>query len=501
MRRGSFFTLFAISGAAALIYEVIWTRLLTLEMGHTVAAVSTVLAAFMGGLAIGSAIGGRLGGRLAPERALKTYAALELAIALLALLIPLGLRGLHPLLASSYANGGGATFGVLRFVSSALLLVAPAAAMGATFPIASRWSVRVASRAANDAGALYAANTFGAAAGALLAGFVLIPAFGMRTSTLIGVAFNLVAAAGAFAIAGNVAASAGPIASGSQEPNPKPTAVRRPRETKVRPIERVFNPWLAAAALAVSGFASLTLQIVWTRLLAMIIGPTTYAFSLVVAVFIIGIAGGSALVARLAQRSRQPAFGLSLVPLVGALCSLASAWSVDWALMTLAEIVSRPELTFDQLLIREALLVSALLLPVTLTFGAAFPFGVALSTANDESVTENLGRLYALNTLGAIAGSLVAGFVLIPAFGLHLTIRGLAGTVAVAAALVAGFGSLRQASKTIALSVAAHLSHRGVGAAVMGPLAVVERRLQIRPGDARSGSAIGAHRGRVALVS
>src|SRR5262245_21893366 len=99
MRRGSFFALFATSGAAALIYEVIWTRLLTLEMGHTVAAVSTVLAAFMGGLALGSAIGGRVGGRLSPERALRTYGMLELAIAVLALLLPIGLRGLHPLLA------------------------------------------------------------------------------------------------------------------------------------------------------------------------------------------------------------------------------------------------------------------------------------------------------------------------------------------------------------------------------------------------------------------
>src|SRR4029450_8092137 len=104
--------------------------------------------------------------------------------------------------------------------------------------------------------------------------------------------------------------------------------------------------------------------------------------------------------------------------------------------------------------IREGLLVSVLLLPVALTFGAAFPFGVALSTAIDESVTENLGRLYALNTMGAIAGSLAAGFALIPAFGLHLTIRGLAGTVAVAAALVAGFGSSRQSSKIVAISVA-----------------------------------------------
>jgi spermidine synthase len=464
MQRGLFFTLFALSGAAALIYEVIWTRLLTLEMGHTVAAVSTVLAAFMGGLAIGSAVGGRIGGRLSPEQALKTYGILELVIALLALLLPLGLRALHPLLASSYANGsGGAMFATLRFASSALLLVAPAAAMGATFPIASRWTVRLASQAASDAGVLYAVNTIGAAAGALLAGFFLIPAFGMQTSTLVGVALNLVAAAGAVAIA----RSSSPVAStaGGQSPSrkrrglspverPASAPKRRRLETGAVPITPAFNPWLAAAALGVSGFASLTLQIVWTRLLAMIVGPTTYAFSLVVAVFIIGIAGGSAVGAGLAKRSRHPAFGLSIVLLAGALCSLSAAWGVDWALMTLAEIASRPELSFSGLLMREALLIGVLLLPVTLTFGAAFPFAVSLAASSDETVTEQLGRLYAINTLGAIAGSLAAGFILVPAFGLHLTIRGLAALIAVSAAILAIVASLTRASRTALLATA-----------------------------------------------
>src|SRR5688572_30020836 len=156
MSRGPFLILFAVSGAAALIYEVVWTRLLTLQMGHGVAAASTVLAAFMGGLAIGSAIAGRIGGRLPPRRALTTYAALELTIAVLALLLPFGLAALRPMLSGAYADGsGGSTFAILRLATSVLLLAAPAAAMGATFPIASRWMVRLASHAAQDAGGLY----------------------------------------------------------------------------------------------------------------------------------------------------------------------------------------------------------------------------------------------------------------------------------------------------------------------------------------------------------
>ena len=149
MRRGLFLLLFAVSGAAALIYEVVWTRLLTLHLGHGLAAASAVLAAFMGGLAAGAGAAGRMAGRLSPSRALRTYAGLEIAIAVLALLMPLALLAVRPLLAAAYADGtGGGSFALLRLATSVLLLCVPAACMGATFPIASRWMVRMASTAA-----------------------------------------------------------------------------------------------------------------------------------------------------------------------------------------------------------------------------------------------------------------------------------------------------------------------------------------------------------------
>jgi spermidine synthase len=200
--RSVFVLVFAASGAAALIYEVTWTRLLTLQLGHGVAAASTVLAAFMGGLALGSAAGGRWGQRLSGGTALRVYAGLELAIALLAIILPFELDALDPLLAWAYADGaGGATFGVLRFLSSLLLLSLPAAAMGATFPIAARWFVHSAGRAAQEAGTLYAANTIGAALGALTAGFILLPFTGLVGATVVAVALNGIAAAGAVMIA------------------------------------------------------------------------------------------------------------------------------------------------------------------------------------------------------------------------------------------------------------------------------------------------------------
>lgn len=451
MRRGPFLFLFAVSGAAALIYEVVWTRLLTLQMGHGIAAASTVLAAFMGGLAIGAAIAGRRGGRLSPERALTVYAGLELTIGVLALLLPVALTAVRPLLVTAYADGqGGASFAFLRLATSVLLLAAPAAAMGATFPIASRWTVRGASSAAREAGGLYAANTLGAATGAVLAGFVLIPALGLSGATWVGVALNITAAVGALAIArGSLPTAHAAPAVAPKKAEPKGSAPRLPADGR---------PWLAALALGASGFASLTLQVVWTRLLVQILGPTTYAFSIVVAIFIIGLAAGAAVGSWLASRVRSAAAGLAIGMLMSAGLSLAAAASVDWALLTMAEIVARPGYQFSDVLSREVLLATGLLLPMTIAFGTAFPFAVALAAGRDEAVTESIGRIYAVNTIGAIAGALLAGFVLVPEIGLHVTIRVvavIAGVAAVAVLMRAGQGRGRLAGFALAAVVLA----------------------------------------------
>jgi spermidine synthase len=460
MRRGPFLILFAVSGAAALIYEVVWTRLLTLHMGHGLAAASAVLAAFMGGLAAGAGAAGRYANKLPRRRALTLYAGLEIAIGILAVLMPLLLMAVRPLLAATYDNGnGGAAFAFVRLASSVILLCVPAACMGATFPIASRWMVRSASNAAQDAGGLYAANALGAAAGAVLAGFALIPALGLRGTTFVGVLLNVIAAAGAWLIASKSNQEQVP-----ENANGEPSAESRKRKAESRPPaadsrkpgaeSRTPQPWLAAAALGASGFASLTLQVVWTRLLVQILGPTTYAFSTVVAIFIIGIAGGAAIASRLAARANYPAVGLACSLLISAGLALAAASSVDWALLTIADIVSQPEYEFADVLRREVLLVSTLLLPMTVAFGAAFPFAVAMAGGRDETITEHIGVIYAVNTLGAILGSLLAGFVLVPMLGLHMTIR-LVAAVGTLTAIVILIATPRTRSRMAGFALAA----------------------------------------------
>src|SRR5207249_8081880 len=165
-----FIVAYGLSGSAALMYEVVWTRLLTQQMGQAVSAVATVLAAFMGGMAAGAVIGGSLVARRSPAQAARLYGYIEFIVAACALAVPAGLASLHPLLAAAYADGeGGLSFGIVRACSVVALLGVPAAALGATFPVASRWAIVDPRRRAGAAGGLYAANTLGAAAGAALA--------------------------------------------------------------------------------------------------------------------------------------------------------------------------------------------------------------------------------------------------------------------------------------------------------------------------------------------
>lgn len=478
MRR-AFVLIYAVSGGAALVYEVTWTRLLTLQLGHGVAAASTVLAAFMGGLAIGSAVGGRVAARLGPVGALRIYAALELTIASVALVLPFGLEALEPLLARAYDNGnGGMTFGLLRLGASLLLVSIPASAMGATFPAAARAFVHHAGAAGREAGVLYAANTIGASLGALLAGFVLLPLLGLMGATWTAVALNGAAAAGALAIASMMekaipAPAAAHAAHSSSDASSKAEAnsekATRPagrmagrRATtpahvaRANPGRRALEasspaltarPGLAAAALGISGFSSLALQVVWTRLLALMFGPTTYAFSTIVAVFIAGLAAGAALAARVASRTRRPLAGLALCLTCSVGLAAAAGASVDRGLLAVAEVVAAPGATFWSVLTRQALLALALLAPMTVAFGAAFPFAVAAAARRDDTIASDLGMIYAVNTAGAIAGALLAGFVFVPALGLHGTLRliaiaGAAGALALLA-LDRGAGRLR----------------------------------------------------------
>ena len=433
------------SGLAGLIYEVSWTRLLTLEMGRGIAASSTVLAAFMGGLALGAALAGRRASAMTPKQALQAYAGLELAVAVLAIALPFELRALSPLFASAYQNGSaGVAFGLVRFGVSLLLLLLPAMALGATFPLAVRWFASGAGQGSRRAGQLYAANTIGAAIGALLSGFVLVPAVGVMGTLLVGVGTSLIAMMVAVAL--SLRADETPIVDREAhvpsvpEPRPRKSSQKgRPASVKVRPHDQpeAARPALAAALLAITGAATLAAEVAWTRVFALLVGPSTYAFAATVAAFIGGLALGAAAGTGIG-RTRRPALAIAL--LLGA-ATIGSAWASTAAGTSLphrvvADFASSPDIS----IVVHAITMSLTVLPMALAIGAAFPLALQLAGGADAP-PRTIGSVYAINTLAAVAGSLVAGFFLIPWLGLERTLTVVSGLLAVGALLAAWFGA------------------------------------------------------------
>lgn len=460
---------YACSGAAGLIYEVSWTRLLTLSMGHSTAAASTVVAAFMGGLAIGSALGGRVADRLSPRRALFTYALLEISVATIALAVGPALSLFNPLLARAYGDGHETVlFGLVRLVVSLLLLSVPAAALGATFPMAVRGRGDLSPYAGEQGGALYAANTGGAAAGALFAGFVLLPATGLFRTTLTGACASL-AAAGIVALLARTAPETLPqFGAARRHSGPLKPAKSRAAPRTVhgpRTDRRVEAPRLAAVLLGLTGFATFVYEIAWTRVFSMIVGPSTYAFSTTVTAIVAGTAIGSAVGTLLARRMKQPVVAIAI-----ALGSAALALS--WTTMLIGGEVPRYvmqqlvelRLPFRVLMLRHALLVGALILPVAIAIGAAFPLVLELVGVEQTNVAKRVGLMYAVNTVGSVAGSLAAGFAAIPMLGLEHTLWLAIVALAAGALIVSATRSATMFARAIGVGFAV----AAVGIAVFG---------------------------------
>lgn len=434
-----FLAAYACSGFAGLVYEVTWTRLLTLYIGHTTAAASAVVAAFLGGLAAGAAAGGRIASSLTPRRSLFAYAALEALVIVAALLLPLELGGFTALLRWAYADGSGALFPLARVVSCLVMVFVPALALGATFPMAIRWFAAGAARPAWQSGVLYFVNTVGATAGALLAGYVLIPSIGISGSTYVAMAATAIAASCVLAVA----------ASSSQPSGKDQSAV-------LVPTAETRHAALAGAVLALSGFASLAHEIAWTRILSLAIGPTTYAFAAMLAAVIAGVAIGSGAGTWMVGRTDRPAGWLSVAL---AAAAVAAAWTYSFAgnrvPMIVAEAVAA-NAAFDRLLQQSTLLTMALILPTAICLGAAFPLALAMADDRRQPAAGRFGAIYAINTVGAVAGSLAAGFVFIPAFGLQPTLWIVCGCLVAAALSVAAFARLSRGHLAAAvISVAA----------------------------------------------
>jgi spermidine synthase len=432
------------SGLAGLVYEVTWTRLLTLYLGHTTAAASAVVAAFLGGLAVGAAFGGHLASSWAPRRCLQAYIALEIAVAVCALLLPVELSLFTPILRATYNDGAGALFPLIRIVSCIFMVMVPALALGATFPMAIRWFARGSGEPARESSRLYFVNTAGAAVGSLLAGFVLIPSIGMQATINVAMAASVSAALCVIVVLQRESFDS-QFAPKRREPLAQD---RNPRAS--------LSTWMPIAILGVSGFAALVHEIAWTRILSLVLGPTTYAFAATLAAVIAGVAIGSGVGSWLLTKRSAKAAGMLTVTL--SLAAVTASWTYSAAGSRVPMIVARHVADFadfDQLLWRGVLLTMALILPTSACVGAAFPFALALVDDRLHPAPGRFGLVYAINTLGSVGGSLAAGFLFIPAFGIQPTLWIVSGCLIACTVVLIVSGALTGMSRVAGLVTAA----------------------------------------------
>jgi spermidine synthase len=440
---------FFLSGAAALIYQVLWTRQLSLVFGVTVYAASTVLACFMAGLASGSYAAGRLSDRI--DRPVHMFALAELLIGITALVTPLALSGVERVYVALGPRLGDSQLlkALVRASLSCCVLIVPAALMGSTYPLLLRAASRTSARLASSAALLYAANTAGAIVGVLLASLWLLPSLGIQRTYFAAVAINTTVAVVAWSLSRSGTPGEIPrLARGSQELTPVSSATRR---------------WVLIVMVA-SGAVSLSLEIIWFRILVFFLRPTTYAFASMLAAVLLGIAAGSLMATPLLRRRANWVFALGVLEVFVAIASVLSLRGIVVAYDVLDWLWDPRWLPapFDYVMPLLGAAASAIV-PTTLLLGAAFPIGLMLwsETGEDEGLGRRIGTLYAGNVAGAILGSLAAGFVLIPAFGARTSLL-----VVAALPLAGGLGLMwMSASRARLIAIA-------VGAAAFAACAV-----------------------------
>jgi spermidine synthase len=414
--------LFFLSGALGLLYEIVWFRRLHLALGVSIYAVGAVLSAFMLGLALGS----RWAARSARLRAapLVAYAVIELGIALYALAFPwlvAGVESLYPALFGAL-EGQPLVLALVRFLLAFVLLLPPTFLMGASLPAVAQ-SV-AGSQLARSVAWLYAANTLGGVAGTLLAGFFLIERLGLTHSLYVGAAGSAVVGLLALAL--------------SRRPTRRLAAALPPTERGSKRKRAEASPEAPFASLALgaallAGAVSLASEIVWTRALVFFVHNSTYAFSAIVAVYLLGIAAGAALAGRFA-RSTRGALRLLAGTLLAASASLLLAVAAYRQLPALARLLVRghrlaPGLTGaadtgsllvwswgDALVVIFGQVAAVVFLPALL-LGAVFPLAIEIASPGERSAAEHVGRLYAVNAVGSVIGAVLGTFVLVALLG------------------------------------------------------------------------------------
>ena len=398
--------LFFLSGFTALLYQVIWLKMLTLTFGNTVYAVSTLLGSFMAGLALGGYWFGRIADRASFP--LRLYGYLEGLIGAVAALTPLLFKWIEPVYIGIYqsSNQNPYLFGLSRFVLSLAILIVPTTLMGGTLPLLARHLTASYGHLGIRIGGLYAINTLGAAAGTFVTGFYLILALGLKGTVLLGSIMNLT-----IMLVVLVMGRASPAIKGKLVDVPR--AVRKPLWLSQKGGGLVFLFFLI-------GIASLAYEVFWTRILVLYLGSSVYAYSLMLSIFLLGLTLGSFLVGVVIDRIKRLTYVLAFLELaIGfyLILQIVQFSQLPDLMGRLGVFFGRPSY-WKSVAVLSLGTVNLLLVP-TLLMGAAFPLGVKIYARWNRWVGKNIGNLYSANTLGCIGGSLLAGFLLIPWLGIQ----------------------------------------------------------------------------------
>ncbi len=393
--------LFAASGCAALIYEIVWLQLLQLVIGSNAMSIAVLLGTWMGGMCIGSLLLPRV--IPATQNPLRIYALLEIGTGICGIAVLFGL----PLLQNVYVAGlaSGLPNAALRSICCAICLLPPTILMGATLPLIARW-VQASPSAAAWWGYFYGANIAGGVLGCFSAGFYLLRVYDMSVASYIAAAINLVIGFASFLILG------------SSEDQARLAPSQAAPATSL--VTAGVRPWDVYFSIGISGLTALGAEVVWTRLLSLMLGPTTYTFSIILGVFLAGLGIGSTAGARYAAKKGNPRLLLVY-------CQVFLALAIAWAGILLADWLpywegnlnstAGPWMGFLNDIWRSILPI----FPAAILWGASFPIALACAaeSAGDAESGRVVGEIYGANTVGAIIGAVLFSLVLIPALSLH----------------------------------------------------------------------------------
>ena len=413
------FVLFFFSGMSGLVYQIVWTRMLVLIFGNTMLATSTVLSAFMAGLAAGSYVFGKYADKH-PRGLLRVYALLEGGIGIFALIFPLLLSLVGPVYTALYRGLAGNLLAInlIRFLICFLLIAVPTFLMGATLPVLIKRFVKGTQSIGRYVGFLYGLNTAGAVVGSMICGFLFLRLLGMRGATLLAVAVNLMVALMAWILgkedAGSQAPGASLDAGDTVELKPSSAPVTSAAATK-----------LVLIGIGISGFCALAYEVFWTRMLNLFFHNTVYSFTTILATFLTGIALGSLIYSKFLSRIAN------------------RVWLFVWVEIGIGIFAYLTPFIFTLLYnplfsksagIFTILQSAVIMIGPTVLMGIALPLAVQICQRGKDREGDSVGTVYAVNTIGSIIGAFAAGFLLMPNLGIQRSVA-----VVVSFNILAGF--------------------------------------------------------------